>query len=1182
MCIFSNYRHTIVPPKSLKIGFWNINGLRHKIDDIDFIDVVQNYDILALGETWLTPEDNPQVEGYYCYSSCRNKQSVSKFYSGGIAFLIKEEIRHAVKVIDYSSDFMVWVKLDKKVLNLKNDVFLSALYIPPSNSSFYNKRELDPFDELENAIQKYSTMGEVILAGDINARTGCLPDYIENDNSKHLPTHDLDIFEPDMEMGRQNMDQFTNSFGKKLLNICQNYTLRILNGRTLGDLQGNFTCKKYNGKSTVDYILSTPKLIKNVRYFKVLNDSDLIDSELSDHYPLMVSFKFSVNPPAVEESEMTDIPPGFKWTKESDEKFKTALSHPDMKKKLSELKTSHMMNKIDIDEYCKLVTNAIVNAAQSSLKKRKPIKRNKRVKRKWVDNDCKKLYKEILLLKKLIREGNTNPFLIGRYCKIKKRYRKLVKQNNKKATASLMKKIESIEQIDPQAFWKAVNNWKESRKGDIEVDTKDLFMHLNRLANKRTSNFDNKFSNKLLNKLNAQKSSKIVVSFLDKAITEKEIERAIKSLKNGKSSAQDNILNEMLKSGRVQLVPVFLHFFNTILKLEQVPKSWNEGWITPIFKSGLKSDPKNYRPITVTSCLGKLFTKILNTRLTNFLQNHNIISEFQIGFKENCRTSDHILVLKTIIDYYKNRKKHIYACFVDFSNAFPSVWRNGLYYKLLRSGISSKFVNLVIGLYTGTTNYIKIGNKISKEFTSNIGLRQGCNLSPTLFNIFTNDLPQMLLHSQMDPISISGEKIPILMYADDIIILSQSEKGLQIALNHLSAYCFKWKLIININKTKIIVFNSRNCKNKTFMINGKKVEIVDNYTYLGIVFTPSGKFKKSIDVLITKANKAWHKIWCKFNIWNGTPPNLLLKLFTSFVQPVLLYGAEIWGSFMCRKSEKLKLSDIIYNPKNQCEKFHIKICKQILGIGPKSSNISALLELGRFPISIKILKLIYRYISRVLNMDSISLVWHSLKTQQQFTKQSSVNSYMKLIEFINKNIKTQFCISQQAISKGKIANESNKFERKLQDMFKNSFPSIIGENRKLVIYKSIKTIFRFEPYLKILTDVNSRVAMYRFRASCHNFPIETGRYKNVPQSERVCSKCNLNEIGSEEHMLFRCSHPLILDSRKILFDKIKIFCPQFINLPQQCQMQYLLSCSDKDIILVCGKFLQNCLNLYRN
>ena len=82
------------------------------------------------------------------------------------------------------------------------------------------------------------------------------------------------------------------------------------------------------------------------------------------------------------------------------------------------------------------------------------------------------------------------------------------------------------------------------------------------------------------------------------------------------------------------------------------------------------------------------------------------------------------------------------------------------------------------------------------------------------------------------------------------------------------------------------------------------------------------------------------------------------------------------------------------------------------------------------------------------------------------------------------------------------SNETNKFEKELQALFIKLFPSIILDNKKLIIYSKIKTLFRFEPYLKLIINVNSRIAMYRFRASCHNFP-----------------------IGSEEHMLFRCLHP---------------------------------------------------------
>ena len=187
---------------------------------------------------------------------------------------------------------------------------------------------------------------------------------------------------------------------------------------------------------------------------------------------------------------------------------------------------------------------------------------------------------------------------------------------------------------------------------------------------------------------------------------------------------------------------------------------------------------------------------------------------------------------------------------------------------------------------------------------------------------------------------------------------------------------------------------------------------------------------------------------------------------------------------------------------------------------------------------------------------------------------------MNLPKYINRKISHTFSISK-GISKSKIANESDKFEIKLQEIFKKLFPSLIVDNKKLKIYSSIKNVIRFEPYLKLLPDVDSRIAMYRFRASCHNFPIETGRYKNIPQIQRLCNKCNLNEVGSEEHILFRCLHPTILDHRKKLFGKINSLCPQFSRLPQSNKLQYLLSCSDNDLVLICSKFLKDCLNLYR-
>ena len=144
----------------------------------------------------------------------------------------------------------------------------------------------------------------------------------------------------------------------------------------------------------------------------------------------------------------------------------------------------------------------------------------------------------------------------------------------------------------------------------------------------------------------------------------------------------------MLKNTDPKFKLAILKLFNLILNVGHFPTVWNEGLITPIFKSGDKFDPNNYRGICVNSNLGKVFCSILNTRITNFLKEHNVLSKNQIGFLPNHRTSDHIFTLHTLIDQYVNQNKSkIFACFVDFQKAFDSIWHNGLFYKPIESGV---------------------------------------------------------------------------------------------------------------------------------------------------------------------------------------------------------------------------------------------------------------------------------------------------------------------------------------------------------------------------------------------------------------------------------------------------------------------------------------------------------------
>jgi hypothetical protein len=142
---------------------------------------------------------------------------------------------------------------------------------------------------------------------------------------------------------------------------------------------------------------------------------------------------------------------------------------------------------------------------------------------------------------------------------------------------------------------------------------------------------------------------------LDNVISQKEITSAISKLKNKKAPGLDNISNTMIKQSQTVLLPCLSKLFNSCLSHGKYPQSWAEGYISVIHKSGDAADPNNYRGITITSSVGKVFNSILNERLDSFLKQNNIIDDCQIGFTRKARTSDHMFILKcTRFMYYRD------------------------------------------------------------------------------------------------------------------------------------------------------------------------------------------------------------------------------------------------------------------------------------------------------------------------------------------------------------------------------------------------------------------------------------------------------------------------------------------------------------------------------------------------
>ena len=166
---------------------------------------------------------------------------------------------------------------------------------------------------------------------------------------------------------------------------------------------------------------------------------------------------------------------------------------------------------------------------------------------------------------------------------------------------------------------------------------------------------------------------------LDKEITEKEVQSLIISLRNNKACGFDKIFNEYLKYGTKNIINLIVKIFNLILLKGIFPENWLFGIMKPIYKNkGSKADPGNYRGITLVSCLSKLFTGVINKRLSEYLENNNLLNENQTSFRKNYATLDHIFNLHTNIQLCFAKGKKLYCAFVNYAKVFDTVWRKAL------------------------------------------------------------------------------------------------------------------------------------------------------------------------------------------------------------------------------------------------------------------------------------------------------------------------------------------------------------------------------------------------------------------------------------------------------------------------------------------------------------------------
>ena len=845
----------------------------------EFVEYADEFDIICLTETMLDDLDSIDLFGFACVMKNRSK---FKRKSGGIAVLIRNELLDRITIVENKSNASK-INLDSLkyyrfvdhpmsenclFFELKdisspgsNYIVCGVVYAPPINSTYAN---IQVFNEIEEALLIWDDKN-ILLMGDYNARTGKLKDYIyETNENGYIPMSDV-METLRIRKNRCSMDRTVNKFGEALIDFCVCQSLLIANGRVGRDVGlGKLTCKD---ASLVDYLIMSPTLFHRIEDFYV----DNFDECLSDvHCPVLFTLREHYvdyernSTDNLENEEITTtceqvVKPA--WKPGSETAYLDQINSDAVEEVKGQLtclaENIERVSQTDIDNVTSALGQTMIIAAKKmdmikQIKKQdqsiqKQNKKKLRNKHKWFDVACKEKRANYRRAKRRHRKYGT-VILKAERKQAHKEYKRNVNKKFSNHRSTLQSNIRGLRSTDPRSYWKLINNaCDQNRDSNSNTPSSECFVdHFNTIGNVPDSDI---LESELDSEVDLENEQ------LSKSITLEEVKKC--KLNNNKASGTDYILNEFLKHAAPKLLDPIRQLFDIVLKCGKIPETWSIGVICPIYKGkGCPLDVDNYRGITILSCLGKLFSCVLNERINAFLEDNKLLGKEQAGFRKGYSTADHVFSLHCLIDLYLQRKKRLYCSFIDYKKAFDKVQRNLLWDKLLQTGICGNVLTVIKDMYLKAKSCVKTANGLSTYFSCNIGVRQGQNLSPILFAMFLNDLKQFLdtrvkglgLPSRLaEDLDVDGIEsymhLFLLMNADDTIILSESPKDMQTCLDALEIYCDSYGLQINTSKTKVVVFSRGKIRIlPTFLFKGDPIEVVFDYKYLGTLFNFNNKF----------------------------------------------------------------------------------------------------------------------------------------------------------------------------------------------------------------------------------------------------------------------------------------------------------------------------------------------------
>ena len=582
---------------------------------------------------------------------------------------------------------------------------------------------------------------------------------------------------------------------------------------------------------------------------------------------------------------------------------------------------------------------------------------------------------------------------------------------------------------------------------------------------------------------------------------------SIKHLKNGKSAGVDKILGELLKNANNIVVDFLVTLFNALFENGTFPTEWSKSIIVPIHKKGDINNPDNYRGVALTSVVSKVYTHILNKRLSRWAEREEKIIEEQAGFRAGYSTIDHIFTLYTLVQKYLLNSTKLYVAFVDFKKAFDSVNRNRLWESLRKNGVNGKLYLALRGMYDSVLACVREKSIYSEYFNCPRGVKQGCLLSPQMFSFFINELAVELSKKGRHGIQIipGAVEIFLMLFADDIILLSDTILGLQAQLNALKEEADRLQLVVNLDKTNIMVFRMGGYLSfrEKWWYGNEAIKVTNCYKYLGMVFTTRLSLNVGMREVCRKGKKGIIEILKCLRNLNSLDVTLFWKLFDAQIVPMIAYGSEIWGLM---ENEHI-------------ERVHTYAIKKLINVPIHSSNQIVYGETGRYPLFIIMHVRCIRYWVKLTQLPQSRLAKQAYLMTLQELEKGKKNWACRV-----KNVLMQYGFGFVWLCQG-VGNEKmflSEFKDRLVCCFKQNWHAKLNSDDKYEWYFSFKSVFEPEKYLMIVTNKWHRDMLARFRTRTLGLQANP-KWFTENRAVHGCPTCGDSSVSEDEyHLLFDC------------------------------------------------------------